>query len=334
MSNRTPVLGRISDGTPFTFTCPEESYINEFYGYESKYPLDQSKTGINSIGAKCSDGTDLGRRGGSGDSEYSPKEWNITNSKPLTNFTGGHVIFKWDNKSRARVVKFMGQGTTNSSEWNERCPNGVATGIFGNANDREINAIGIQCGPPPAKYCIDNLEEAICKGVDADTLNKACSKNFTETCKDKKDLLTSSVINKYCKKNPTDDVCTGDTTYTSEEGGETDETTSSSSAGGILLLIIAVILGGGAILFAFRDTKKDKSIGNKQTNQLAYNQQSYNQQPTQQSYNQQPTQQSYNQQPTQQYYQQPNQQPYYQQPTQPYYQQPQAQPYYQPPPRG
>ena len=174
MTNRTPIVGSIKDGTPFTFTCPAESYINEFYGIKSQYLADRSKIEINSVGAKCSDGTDLGKRGGSLGRD-STQEWNITNnSKPFTNFTGTQQTMQLGDKKHTRVIQFMGHGTLPGVEWNERCPKGVATGIFGNADATALNALGIQCGPPPTKYCIENLEEVICSGVDADTLNKAC----------------------------------------------------------------------------------------------------------------------------------------------------------------
>jgi hypothetical protein len=47
----------------------------------------------------------------------------------------------------------------------------------------------------------------MCAGVDVSTLNKACTKNFSETCTNRKSDLTDSTMNLYCAANPTAAIC-------------------------------------------------------------------------------------------------------------------------------
>ena len=82
---------------------------------------------------------------------------------------------------------------------------GAAVGIFGRAGGL-TDQLGIQCGIP-SKWCVNNLEDPMCAGVDAATLNKACAKNFSETCTNRKSELTDTTMNLYCAANPTAAIC-------------------------------------------------------------------------------------------------------------------------------
>jgi hypothetical protein len=182
MATQTSTFGS-GGGSPFTANCPNGEYISQWYGASGRV--------IDRIGAKCSDGTNLGPHGGGGGNN-----WTGSVGGPYTNFSGrgGNV-----------VDKFNGYGGSGGNSWNDSCPKGVATGIFGRSG-RLVDQLGIKCGMP-YKWCVNNLEDAICSGVDADTLNKACSVNFTSTCVDRKDELTDTTMNKYCEANPYTDIC-------------------------------------------------------------------------------------------------------------------------------
>lgn len=51
------------------------------------------------------------------------------------------------------------------------------------------------------------MENELCFDTNANTLNAACSTNFTSTCIDRRDELLDSTMEKYCAANPTADVC-------------------------------------------------------------------------------------------------------------------------------
>jgi hypothetical protein len=137
-------------------------------------------------------GTDLGSHGGGG-GNY----WESAISGPYKSFWG---------TSGSLVNNFMGQGGNSGSvAWADSCPSGAAVGIFGRA-DSLNDQLGIQCGIP-SKWCVNNLEDPMCASVDAATLNKACAKNFSETCTNRKSELMDTTMNLYCAANPTDAIC-------------------------------------------------------------------------------------------------------------------------------
>ena len=182
MSTQTSTLGG-GGGSPFNANCPNGEYISQWYGASGR--------ALDRVGAKCSDGTNLGPFGGGGGNG-----WSSSVGGPYTNFSG---------RAGSGVDKFSGYGGGGGNAWNDSCPNGVATGIFGGSG-RVVDRLGIRCSMP-YKWCVNNLEDAICKGVDVDTLNKACSVNFTSTCVDRKDELTDTTMGKYCEANPYTDIC-------------------------------------------------------------------------------------------------------------------------------
>jgi hypothetical protein len=182
MYTQTSTLGG-GGGSPFTANCPTGEYITQWYGTSNKI--------LDSIGAICSDGTNLGYHGGGGGNF-----WSTSVGGPYINFSG---------RAGSVVDNFGGHGGGGGSPWNDSCPSGAATGIFGRSGTY-TDQLGIKCGVP-IRYCINNLEDPMCRGVDANTLNKACSVDFTPTCINRKDELTDTTMNKYCDANPYAAIC-------------------------------------------------------------------------------------------------------------------------------
>ena len=323
--NITTRLGERGAGG-FKATCPRGGHITGFYGSTDTFPT--AGKFITSIGAKCSDGSDLGKYGSSG--KIDPSTWVLNQTKPFYNFTGAYATMG----TTPTITKFMGNGTMDGIAWSSSCPSGVALGIYGTAGER-INSYGLECGVP-INYCMENLEDPLCADIDNENLNKVCSLNFTKTCFEKKDSLEPETIKAYCKNNPTNSICSKSMASYIPNSAPTDPNgvytrppipSDIANLGDIastnnILILLVVVVFGGVIAFMLLKDKPAKSTSS--------------QQPQSQPYNQQTQTQPYNQQPqAQPYYQQTQSQPYYQQPqAQPYYQQPQAQPYYQPPPRG
>jgi hypothetical protein len=198
-SNKTSLFGG-GEGTYFDQKCPAGEHISQFYGYTYFFPGRESIMGI---GAKCSGGADLGVQGSREAQGRAGKEWYLKLDKPEKNFSGSYATTNFTFVSR-----FMENGTwPDQSPWNDNCPSGAATGVYGRSTaNMAVNAYGLQCGPP-SNWCIDNLEDPICAGVDVTTLNKACTKNFSETCTNRKAELTDSTMNLYCASNPTAAIC-------------------------------------------------------------------------------------------------------------------------------
>jgi hypothetical protein len=317
--NITTRLGERGAGG-FEATCPRGGHITGFYGSTDTFLTEG--TYITSIGAKCSDGSDLGKYGGSG--TFKPSTWVVNQTKPFYNFSGAYR-----KMARPMITKFMENGTMDGIAWSANCPSGVAVGVYGNAGEN-INSFGLECGVP-INYCMENLEDPACADINDDDLNKVCSLNFTKTCFEKKDSLEPETIKAYCKNNPTNSICSKSMASYIPNSAPTDPNgvytrppipSDIANLGDIastsnILILLVVVVFGGVIAFMLLKDKPAKSTSS----------QPYNQQTQAQPYNQQ-TQ-------SQPYYQQPQVQPYNQQTqSQPYYQQPQAQPYYQPPPRG
>ena len=299
--NITTRLGERGNGKNFKATCPRGGHITGFYGDTDTF-LDKG-TFITSIGAKCSDDSDLGKYGSSG--SFKPSKWVLNQDKPFYNFDGANMMMG----SASSISKFMGNGTMDGSAWSSSCPSGVAIGVYGTAGEgSRINSYGIECGVP-INYCMKNLEDPACADIDDDNLNKACNLNFTKTCFEKKDSLEPETIKAYCKANPTNSICSKSMASYIPNSAPTDPNgvytrppipSDIANLGDIastnnILILLVVVVFGGVIAFMLLKDKPAKSTSSQQPQSQPYNQQTQ---------------------------------------SQPYYQQPQSQPYYQPPPRG
>ena len=202
-SNKTSLLGGTA-GTYFDQKCPAGEYINNFYG--TLYKVSDISP-IQGIGTTCSDGTQLGIQGRS-DGEG----WKIGFDKPQKNFSGAQTAIAMLNSLFVSTFMENGRinngGFYNTSPWNDNCPSGAATGIYGYTNSMHgVAGYGLQCGSP-SNWCIGkNLEDPMCAGVDAATLNKSCATNFSETCTNRKAELTDHTMNLYCAANSNDAIC-------------------------------------------------------------------------------------------------------------------------------
>ena len=288
--NITTRLGERGMGKNFKATCPRGGHITGFYGDTDTF-LDKG-TFITSIGAKCSDGSDLGKYGSSG--SLKPSKWELNQDKLFYNFNGAYMTMG----STPMISKFMENGTMDGNAWSSSCPSGVAIGVYGTAG-KEINSYGIECGVP-INYCMSHLDDPACANIDEDNLNKACALKFTSLCKEKQDMLTPETIKAYCKTNPKDTICPKSASMYTPSFAATDPTGTYTlppmpggiasnivSTNNILIMIVVVVFGG---VIAFMALKNDTPV--KMTLQSSS-------MPTQ------PPPQQYYQPPPQQYYQPP-----------------------------
>ncbi len=206
-SNKTSLFGSRA-GSYFDQKCPAGEYISQFYGYSMNNHPHPSVKPVIGIGARCSDGTDLGVQAQSGGNG-----WTVPFNKPKKNFSGAQTTLAQALGGSTMATTFMENGSfptlewvSNTSPWNDNCPSGAATGVYGHTDKGYVAGYGLQCGPP-SNWCIDNLEDPMCAGVDIQTLNKSCAKTFSETCTNRKAELTDSTMNLYCASNPTADIC-------------------------------------------------------------------------------------------------------------------------------
>ena len=201
----TSILGG-NGGVPYTANCPPGEYITQWYG--------NSGRSIEQIGARCSDGTDLGTRGGKGDNRGG-QPWSGPVGGPYKNFygRGGRgVPIEMDKETMTLygadggvVNNFMGFGIDEGTSWTDSCPSGAAVGIFGRSDDF-VDQLGIKCSAP-SSWCVNNLEDPMCAETSAVALNQACAKNFTATCTNRKSELKDSTMETYCAANPKASIC-------------------------------------------------------------------------------------------------------------------------------
>ena len=279
--NITTRLGERGMGSNFRSTCPRGGHITGFYGDTDTL---NKETIITSIGAKCSDGSDLGKYGSSG--SFKPSKWVLNQDNPFYNFNGSYITMG----TTPTITKFMGNGTMDGNAWSSNCPSGVAIGVYGTAGQGpNINSYGIECGVP-INYCMSHLDDPACAHIDEDNLNKACVLNFTSLCKEKQDMLTTETIKAYCKTNPKDTICSKSASIYTPSFAATDPngtytrppmpsdsiiTGATSSTNNILIMIVVVVFGG---IIAFMALKKDNPV--KSSTQLS----SINTQPPSQQY--------------------------------------------------
>jgi len=265
--NITTRLGERGMGNNFKATCPRGGHITGFYGSTDTFAT--AGKFITSIGAKCSDGSDLGKYGSSG--KIDPSTWVLNQIKPFYNFSGAYTTMG----STPTITKFMGNGTMDGTAWSSNCPSGVALGIYGTAGER-INSYGLECGVP-VNYCMDNLEDALCADIDAENLNKVCNLHFTKSCFEKKDMLEPETIKAYCKTNPTDSMCLKYMSSYTPSFAPTDPNgvytrppmpsdsilsgiNTGTSTNNILIIIVVVVFGGVIAFIALHKDASEKPI--------------------------------------------------------------------------
>ncbi len=195
---------------PYRFQCPSGSYINKFNG--------RSGAQLDRIGIECSDGTTVFSDGGNGGNAFQiDSQSNGFQSIMSTGFNGG-----------SEYQSFNGYGYTgDNGKWNAdvyqyRCPlNQYMTGIDGTIESGRVKTLNVTCDYK-SDECVNNLESPYCKWLmpqlqmsssDKDNaryrniLNKACSINMGDTCRDNQTDLYLSTVQGYCKTNGDDDFC-------------------------------------------------------------------------------------------------------------------------------
>jgi hypothetical protein len=165
--------------------CNDGQYIKRLEGRAGR--------NIDQFGAVCSDGVKLGPYG----------------------YSGGGAPYSIDGPFRSLDLVAEGWvdglfnfGEPRTNKTTISCPNGkYVVGFEGRAGEYLAGNFRAICGVKADEYCVNNLETDLCRNIDRDTLNKACSKNMSTTCKNRKDELDESVIYNYCRNNKNDPFC-------------------------------------------------------------------------------------------------------------------------------
>ena len=175
------------DGSYFgVHQCKDGEYITRFEGRSGWY--------VNQLGATCSDGQKIGPFG----------------------YSGGGSPFSLDGPFRNLELIAEGwvDGIPNfgDPQHNNRvtltCPNDrYLVGFEGRSGEFLAGQFRGLCGVKKDEYCVDNLEKDLCRTSNVSILNKACAKNMTATCKNRKDEIDETVIYNYCQKNKGDPFC-------------------------------------------------------------------------------------------------------------------------------
>lgn len=164
-------------------TCPDGHVIVQISG--------RSGAKVDQICAKCSDGSSLGCFGGGGGNPF------VVNG-PFTSVSG---------RQGAIVDQVLGAGGGGGSPWTKSCPAGkYMVGITGRTGS-VVDQLGFVCGVDAKEYCVNNLETDLCRNTPVQTLNKACAKNMTQTCINRKDELDETIIQAYCATHKDDPFC-------------------------------------------------------------------------------------------------------------------------------
>lgn len=188
-------VARAGNTTAFSLNCEDGEYITEFNVKAGRQ--------MDSLDAKCSDGKWLGRVGGGGGS--------------ASNVSGGpwsYIPIRYDDWWIKNVLS-AGAGL---DDFNNRfgdvayCPEGtVVVGYRGETASENsgtyIGKLGINCGVNKNTFCIDNLENDMCKKAPKELLNKACAKNMTATCRNRRTELDESLVLDFCRYNISDPLC-------------------------------------------------------------------------------------------------------------------------------
>jgi len=187
----TSVGVNTTDGSFFGVPqCADGEVITSFDVQTGRY--------IDRLSATCSNGEKLGPYGySSGGTPYTVKG-------PFKSING--TAGDWVGS-----LFGLGQSAGSDTPFKLECPNGkYVVGFTGRAGEYLAGDFKAICGIKADEYCINHLETDLCRNTDVETLNKACALNMSTTCRNRKDELDESVIEKYCKtgnNSTTDDFC-------------------------------------------------------------------------------------------------------------------------------
>lgn len=195
---------------PYNFQCPPGSYITKFNG--------RSGSQLDKIGIECSDGATVLSDGGNGGTAFQiDSNGDGFRSIMSTGFNGGNEYQSFNGHGYAGD-----NGKWDADVYQYRCPlNQKMTGIDGSIEDGLVKNLNATCDYTP-DYCVNNLESPYCKWLMPqlklssstkdkanyrNILNRACSINMGDTCRDNQSDLDLSTAQDYCKTNADDDFC-------------------------------------------------------------------------------------------------------------------------------
>lgn len=197
MTNRfdTAVVGTVGLANFGSQSCPDGAVISEITG-------NATACGITKICAKCSDGTAL--KCIDGNPASIPAQCG-----GLSGYIYQGPFSSIVTRAANRLYQLFNSGAPDSGRpASQSCGSKYIVGIKGTYTPNSyVNSLGWVCGEKASEYCQNNLESAMCKNVDKDTLNKACANNMTATCRNRKDELDESLVESYCKAHPEDEMC-------------------------------------------------------------------------------------------------------------------------------
>lgn len=200
-----PYIGR----WPYKFQCPSGSYVTKFNG--------RSGGQLDRIGIECSDGvTNLSDGGNGGDAFQIDSNNNGFQSIMNTGFNGGSEYQSFNGHGRT-----SDNGRWNADVYQYRCPlDQYMTGIDGSIESSLVKTLNTTCDYKPS-YCEKNLDSPYCKWmmpqlkigsakdqtVYKNILNKACSINMSDTCRNNQNDLDPSMVENWCKTHSDDPFC-------------------------------------------------------------------------------------------------------------------------------
>ncbi len=176
--------------------CPVGEHVSKLEWWEDDW--------MQRLNGTCSGGSSLAQfRNGGG--------WYLNSLAPAGGWDGisvqaNHAILGINGIRHTRDIPETANGS-------QAClPGQKIVGYHGKHSD-QIDSIGVVCDYTK-EYCENNLESEFCREhphlVDTVLLNKACEKNMTNTCRDRKKELNASMVRNYCTTHLNDDLCSCD----------------------------------------------------------------------------------------------------------------------------
>ena len=179
-------------GTEFSVTCKPGAYINTFYGRATGGYMD-------TLGAQCSDGQNLGYIGSMTDEQAKTARSLVPPGGPYTSFNiwgDAHHLISF-NKIK---------GTARGFEDAQQCSTGAAVGLSGTHDGTYFNSLSVSCGAP-SSYCYNHIESPVCAEADVDTLNMACGTKWTSQCSARFADISEALSSSHCIAVPDDPQC-------------------------------------------------------------------------------------------------------------------------------
>jgi hypothetical protein len=179
------------NGTPFSVSCKPGAYINAFYGRAAAGYLE-------TLGAQCSDGADLGHIGSMTDAQAKAARSAERPGGPYTSFS------IWGDADH--LISFNKIKGARGYEDAQQCETGAAVGLSGTHDGTYFNSLSVSCGAP-ASYCYNHIESPVCAAADAQTLNIACGTKWTSQCSARFAELSEALAASHCLAAPNDPQC-------------------------------------------------------------------------------------------------------------------------------